>query len=424
MRIRFVILAKKNFWLLFFLSFFFYARGIPLSNQKWDMQLQGNNKTQDVYLENLVSSCLESLKDKKIADKKFFDELRQCVLNSKLFSTVQVTQKKSNILVVKVEERWTLIPLPYGYADNNGELAGGLFLLETNLFGLGKTMGLGATFASHSNSYFLMYGDKNLFFSPWRAFAFAQYSNGEISQNGFGEKIHNEFREERTTLTGLLGYNFNDNFTVNFSTAGTWIRTRHSPGYLLNPGNSDQVYLGLGLRFQDQNYKFYFQEGPDIRADFNSNVYRSDVRSFAQNLKISAKLTKPTFWENYVTVFGQAGFSTATQQTDLFRLGVEPGFRGIFRRGLWATRYANAVVEYGVPIASFQYGTWTAAAFSESGYTFSQPIGSHRDLFYQTFGGGTYFYLKKIALPGFGLEMGWNSQFSPFFFAFRAGFSR
>ena len=62
--------------------------------------------------------------------------IKQCILNAKIFAKVQVAVNKPLIDVV-LEERWTLLPLPYVYS-NGDDYSSGLFILESNLFGLGK----------------------------------------------------------------------------------------------------------------------------------------------------------------------------------------------------------------------------------------------------------------------------------------------
>jgi len=59
-----------------------------------------------------------------------------------------------------------LLPLPYVYS-NGDDYSAGLFLLENNLFGLGKKAGIGGSLSSNGSSYFFYYYDPSIQFSDW-----------------------------------------------------------------------------------------------------------------------------------------------------------------------------------------------------------------------------------------------------------------
>src|SRR5690606_20478624 len=122
--------------------------------QESNLLIRGNTRTKTSYIEGLYSSCKEMEQDDDL------ELMEKCLLNSRLFSKVELNRNR-DITIVEVEERWTLIPIPYARSDR-GENKVGLFLLERNLFGRGKMMVFGGAIGERSQSLFLMYRDPEI----------------------------------------------------------------------------------------------------------------------------------------------------------------------------------------------------------------------------------------------------------------------
>jgi hypothetical protein len=94
--------------------------------------------------------------------------------------------------------------------------------------------------------------------------------------------------------------------------------------------------------------------------------------------------------------------------------------RGIESKTTWAERYCTAAIDYQIPLKTFPSGALTMAPFTDRGRIFHRN-GQLDYVDFYTVGGGIYFFLKNIALPGLGFEMGYNDQYQKEFFAFSAG---
>ncbi len=97
-------------------------------------------RTKEQFVESLVEKCLKK-GDYRSWETVDAGPLSQCISNSRLFRSVDVVVGVAEIKVT-VDERWTLIPVPYVYSSNDKRTAG-LFLFESNLFGYGKTLSAG-----------------------------------------------------------------------------------------------------------------------------------------------------------------------------------------------------------------------------------------------------------------------------------------
>jgi len=138
--------------------------------------IEGTIRTKKVFIDSLVKDCLKrgEYEDWQSVDPK---ELGQCISNSRLFSSVAVLIREPEI-VVKVTERWTLIPIPNIYASG-GKSSFGAFVYETNFLGYGKIVGAGGALSTEGNRFSLLYIDRAVGFSDYTLRIFAQRSSGD-----------------------------------------------------------------------------------------------------------------------------------------------------------------------------------------------------------------------------------------------------
>ncbi len=116
----------------------------------------GNAKTKDSYIQALVDTCFEDMSDavdRLKANDRLLNEIRQCLINSRIFHEVSVTAHERQINI-SVKERFTIIPIPLMAADSAGNRKVGFFLLESNLFGYGKLFVLGSTLSTGGYEFF------------------------------------------------------------------------------------------------------------------------------------------------------------------------------------------------------------------------------------------------------------------------------
>ena len=131
---------------------------------KIEVRINQTKRTKQSLIKDLVYDCIE---DERMDtwQEVVPETIEQCLLNSKLFSRVTATVDVP-VIQVEVDERWTLLPIPYMYSSGD-DYTFGLFLMENNLFGLGKKGGIGGNISANGNSFFLFYFDPSINFSDW-----------------------------------------------------------------------------------------------------------------------------------------------------------------------------------------------------------------------------------------------------------------
>lgn len=178
----------------------------------------------------------------------------------------------------------------------------------------------------------------------------------------------------------------------------------------------------ITLRYEQLNYKLYFHEGLSLRSEIKVDAFRSDEKSNATQFDIRAGWQETMFERQVLQVLVATGGTRGGAIHDSNRIGGGRGFRGIDAKTAWAESYGALAIDYQIPIAHYASGALTIAPFIDAGRIANRG-GNNAIINYAAMGGGVYYFLKKIALPGLGLEYGYNTSYLKVFVAFSMGLS-
>lgn len=427
----------------FFVSAVFFSLALTHAAEARELIVSGNARTANSWVEHSVERCEKEAGSQAQTDKdKLAAELRQCLLNSQLFSEVQV-EVDDEMMRVQVEERWTLIPVPYGQTDSSGNSMLGLVLIESNFLGRGQTVVLGAMTSSRGNGFFVAFQNKNLFFTPWSLNM--AFSSMEYDVLTYGREAT---WEEDTPLAGYqaghtfgsmgFGHEFASGHSAHVELVHNDVETSRLRSHGADPG--DRRFSAAGLRWQsdESDYKLYFNEGWTANVIYFRQLERHDEYDdmpLAQRVMLKGTYGAAVFGNHAVLTSVYAGGQDGGDVGDLPRMGNRPGFRGIRPEAAWVNRYGVVTIDYLVPLRTFPQGTWTAGAFAEigrmrawQGKDGASMRGSNfdrhmKEIDYGSVGLGTYYFLKKVALPGVGFEIGHNPAFQNSFATLSIGMS-
>lgn len=379
------------------------------------VQVHGNERTATGYVVHLARQCLE--RSQAPAGEPALAELEQCLYNSRLFAEVSVTRPEPGVLDIVVDERWTLIPLPYARVDD-GERSAGLFVMERNFLGRGKLAIAGYSTGTRGDGYVLMYRDPSILQSRFEGRTALSVSERDFLLRE-GREETDGFRERRRTESVGLGYRIGDTVPSLELTKDDMAYEAVEP--YTPPENVSILRAGIELRHGEPDFRLYYSHGLAWRLNLAADVERSDEAARARLARTRLTLGLPATGDHAVTFRLEAGALDGGTKVDAFRLGRSRGFRGILPRSAWAGRFASFSADYRVPVRQLDLGTWTIAPFADLGWLRNRGgEGSERS--YAAAGIGTYFFLKRVAVPGFGLELGANSEYQRTFASLSVGF--
>ena len=112
----------------------------------------------------------------------------------------------------------------------------------------------------------------------------------------------------------------------------------------------------------------------------------------------------------------------ADDQGKFIVLGKSRGFRGVPENGAWVKNASSVSVSQLIPIWKAKAGTLVTGPFVDFARLEMDNVGLGT-VDSVGYGVGTYFYLKNINIPGFGLEIGQNKPYDDFFVNFSLGAS-
>lgn len=367
-------------------------------------QIQGNNRTKIKYIQRLLQDCLNE-KAKNVLEKINLAELEQCLLNSKLFSKVTITTKGKDH-IVKVEERWTLIPIPYAKSQK-GTKSFGIFVMESNFLGLGKMLGFGGAISSLGHSFLLMYRDANLFHSEW-----GLYTNLRYSKEDFwlyeGTSLTDGFNENEKALDLSFGRKFYTHFNSSIQANYTSKRFAALRPYYSSLNEYRFLSMGGTLSYNPTKFKFYFQEGPQVRLSLNKQVYRSTPEQGLSNITLTFDWQKKIVFDHAIQFQIIESKFHGGDLKDAIKIGGKQGVRGIPLQGFLPKNLFISSIDYQIPFSRPSYGTWTLAPFLDYSYLQKKDSSSSKKSFF-SYGIGGYLYLTQIAFPGLGIIVGKNA---------------
>ncbi len=264
---------------------------------------------------------------------------RQRILNQRVFSEVEVKPTHRGGVVdvdIQVKERWTLLPIPF-ISSSDGVTRGGVFVLESNLFGQLKLFAAGVTFSNYGTSLFGFYRDPSLFGSRWGT-RMSVLHESLRQQRHDGLEVVYAFEEKRDDLAAALSYKLTAALTL--SGGGFFLHVNPSETDAHVPPDEPQDVVGASVELvlRAANYHAYFDEGVVLRSHHRQGL--TGRRPTQSGLQL--QLTTRTFDDQSASVFLQFLGATGDPAIDGYRLGGRIGTRGFSPLGLWAEHAASA----------------------------------------------------------------------------------
>lgn len=378
----------------------------------------GAKKTKEITIASLVKKCLEK-EDYKSWELIDNGRLEQCLYNSRLFESVEVHINKPEIDVT-VEEQWSLIPAPVAYSAD-GKRSFGVYLIDSNFLGYGKTAEVGGTMSTEGNTFTLFYLDPSVCFTDSTIQTAFNQSATERDQYQKNNIVYGYTKKEQSLLFSP-GYRIIPTMELSVLLSYANRQYENIDPYTTIPGDYWSYGTGVRLSYTNADYKLYYHDGISANVQWLRQIHRSDE---------SDALTQTTArFEWDILMFDQHALQLVLNTTnltdngnvgDVLMFGRTKGYRGINPNGLW-TRSINAVsVDYQIPVKKIEHGIFTVAPFMDDGrYKSVNPATGNN---YFAYGVGGYLFVDAINLPGvIGIIVGRNEEFVGNFISFQLGY--
>ncbi len=381
-------------------------------------EVKGNERTRSNYIVELAQACLEDRNEFGWDPNTQLAALEQCLMNAKIFAKVGAKFEGAKIQI-DVEEKWTLIPAPF-FQSSGSTRKIGLIMFETNFLGQGLTLALGGNSSNKGSGFFGFFTNPALLGTRYFLSLSASKDSTVYESIAKDEDVVDSFLEKSYGGNVSFGYRFSWlNISANL---GRTVRDYDQHEAYKTPAAYAQNRTGITLDYDRRDYKLYFSDGLFSRVRYSRSFQESDDHSHIEQWEGSVNYQFAAFEDHAINLMGSAMNMNDIRKTDAERVGSTKGFRGIETKTAWAKSYFVQTAEYQVPLKRFEKGTLTSAVFYDHGHmeTFALDL---NEIDYNAAGVGVYFYLSRIAIPGFGLEWGFNSNYQKNFVNFSIGMS-
>ncbi|MCE9669048.1 BamA/TamA family outer membrane protein [Myxococcus stipitatus] len=360
------------------------------------IELRGNTRTQDsVLLRAMRMTPGDVLVTGDV------DELKRRLLNLKLFKSVEVLTLPEGAgvgLQVTVEERWTLLPIPV-FSSSKGQWQAGVFAVESNLFGLQKTLVAGGMAGNRGGSLFSMFRDPGIGGSRWTGLLAFQFAKTDRERR-VEDVVVDAYTDRRFDISGTLGYQVTPELNVGVGGFSLINKPLASKDGGPAPQRGEVHGVSASVEYLGQDFHFYFDEGLVVRALYREGLdFLGSTRELRQ-VSLFASYTLPVFGDHALTLTAQHQQTRGDAFLDAQLLGGRTGSRGFASGTLWGETASAATLEYQVPLWSPQKLTLTAHAFVDVGRV------EWKDslLRYAAPGLGVRVYVRDVAIPAVGIE--------------------
>jgi len=366
-----------------------------------EIKIEGIRKTDRTIILK-EAGILEGDRLSEFDPHRFVNRLKK----KNIFSEIKIYYTKEDdsvIINTYLREKWTLIPLPMFYSNGEKTMYG-IYIVETNFLGYGKTLVGGAALSKDDKSIVIGYMDSSIYDTRFAANIFFLYRDVVVENCTMDKFIFGEYKVKQKIFSTDIGWSFTDEIKGFIS--GGYLTSDVDPGYKdsLNPPQSENFYrygAYLGLNFLEYyEYLFYGFRSMVRFYTYTSSNENNTYRVINYEIDYSHKL----FSYHKITLFssGSKGNRPILIQE---RLGGKNGSRTLTAGNIPSDDYINYSIIYEYPLFKLKYGAITILLLWEQGIYSNDD--SKNNIYYGP-GAGLLFYLKRIAFPAVGFNYGVN----------------
>jgi outer membrane protein assembly factor BamA len=381
--------------------------GLPVQT----ITIEGLRKTREPVVRDLIPAAVGDT-----FTTATVQSVTDALVDSDLFAEVVVSAipvEDGAELVVTVDEKWTIVPIPF-VSTNGSSFDGGLILLESNLFGRNKQL-ISAGFAGSGGVRgFFLYADPSVFGSSWSTSLSAATGRSGDSRERPDGVVLREYELDRRSVGFGIGYGFTPDLRVRTSVRyETWTIRTDVPRAGQTPLEDDSFFEpGVSVSWDGTRAVDVLRVGPMIAAEGRYVTLEDGWESSG-----FASLGIPVAETHGFRLLASGGVGdvpTLAEQT----ISGRDGYRTLPYNAVTADRWGSGAVLYDLPVLSGGWGALVISHYWEAGAYTNDEVDPR--LFWGP-GGGFRVYLRQVAIPALGLDLAYNVPDGGLVFSFTLG---
>ncbi len=362
------------------------------------IDFEGNRRTKETVLRTAVAAQPGDRFDAQTAE-----EMEDDLKSLGLFSSVEIESRPvpgdlgGVAVLVTVEERWSIVPIPF-FASGSSGFTGGLFVFEGNLLGYNKQLIAGGTYASDGFGGLLVYSDPALFGSDWLLATSVNAGRQDVETADPAYRNRWTYSANQVSAGGSVGYRFADGFSVRAGADYRYIEVTDSgePDIVGEGGYGFVTYtteVGLSRTEPEE----FFESGYTLQVSGEATPIESGwgvAVAATRNVLVAGS---HRLGLGVRSEYGERPFLLRP------RLGGQPTQRTLTPSTVSQDSYVSQEVLYELPLFRLRWGIITLLGFYEGGYL------GDADAVYHGGGGGARLYLSRVTFPAVGFDLAWNA---------------
>jgi len=311
------------------------------------------------------------------------------------------------VLEIRLEERWTLLPLPAGFVSADEWLAG-LVVIESNLAGLGQTLVAGGFLTGDSSLGFAAWENPSVFGSKYSLGLGTSFNLGLTEfLSPDGETVLASFDGESVSGTLRLGREYRNGLGWKIASGILSLSAGEITGYL-PPGDQSSLYWQnrLGLEWKDLYYVSFFNRGWSAEGEA---AWFLPASGGSPGYSVTGSLSR-TFLvaDRHLLKASLRGGRQEVSDFYPLLLGGAEGSRALPMGDVAARGYAAGLLSLEAAVFRPAWGVFTVPLYYEGGVF--QPQGGGDPEIWHGPGFGFRFYVDKVAIPALGADFTWNLE--------------
>jgi hypothetical protein len=424
---KYKVLALIVFLFLPGAAAFLRAEPLPEEEQKRVFIIRnGNLKIKEIRImgltktsKSMVMRRIDAIPGEPISS---FDPERiiQSLRETRLFQEIQVkyySEGDRAVVEILLKEKWTLIPIPF-VNSNEGGTSAGLFVYESNLFGLNKKLYAGGIYSDSGWNGHFGYMDPELAGTDFQgalSFGYASKQFENVDEEGV---LYRKYDADSVYTSWRLGYRFNENWIPALEGKYRKVEVLEETGFN-RPEGLESYGQGLRLEYKDLYYRSFSHSGLQWALEYFYGPSFSGSKEWYQ-AKFRGQWTF-SFLKDHLLGFTATGSHGDMPAVIQDRIGGRYGFKTLPAERVVAETYASGAFSAEFSLLHFRWGTFTGLMFYEAG-VYEEP--GREWNFFSGPGSGFRIYLKSVAFPAVGFDVAWNIQTRDFQGSVAIGFSR
>ena len=368
------------------------------------IHIQGLQRTKPSVVRNLIP-----LKPSEILTDEKLLETENLLSKSGIFSSVQITTAVREVtdsvaltdIIITVEEKWSLIPIPY-FSSNGETFNTGLFLIEANLLGYNTFLMTALYGGSNGLRSLFVFSNPSIRGSRWSHTFSGGYGNNTITTILPDSTLIRSYSGRYLHAGAGIGYDISPTFKIETTaTYRYWDISSYQSGLDSNP-MTDTRYVEIEQSLMYDHTRLADVLSVGTTYSLSSHILLLDS-GYLLSTAFSHSISVHNLHRLKIDLSGAYGALPPTAEESI---DGKEGYRTLPFKGTAADYWASSSIGFDYSFLRTSWASFIVSHFWEYGMYGNDSMSA--PTYFGGLGFGFRLYLRKVAIPAVGVDIAYN----------------